>query len=213
MSNIITPPPLGQHICFVGTTGSGKSFLAKRMLETYDRVFIFDTHDAFDIPGTVKITSPVGLQRKLAGFDKIRYVPTLDKRGKEWYNYVIKLLMTSKHGRNRVIYIDEIFHLGFGMSFPDWLSKGISTARQRKTSVWVSSQRPTNIPMAIMTESRLIYVFYLSYEEDIKKVSKFARDSKNLEEVIRETKYDYSFIEIDRIKGIWKRYPKIKGGL
>ena len=77
----------------------------------------------------------------------------------------------------------------------------------------MSSQRPTNIPMAILTESRLIYVFYLSYEEDIKKVAKFVKNSKRFQEVLQELEYDYSFIEIDRIKGTWKKFPKIKGGI
>lgn len=207
--SIISLPKLGEHIIFCGTTGSGKTYLAQEMLKNYDRVFAFDTHNSLKIEDSVKIISPENIVKKLWSFDKIRYVPKLEYRSKEWYNYVIKILMTKKYGKNRVIYIDEIFHLGYGLNFPDWLSRGISTARQRKTSIWSSSQRPMNVPMAILTESRRIYLFYLSYAEDLKKISKFTRDEKRFLEVIKELKYDYSFIELDRIKGEWRKLPKL----
>lgn len=208
--NTITLPKLGEHIIFCGTTGSGKTYLAQEMLKNYERVFVFDTHNSLRVADAIKITSPQNIVKKLRSFPKIRYVPELEYRTKDWYNYVVKSLMTKSAGKGRVIYVDEIYHLGFGQSFPDWLSRGISTARQKKISLWTSSQRPTNIPMAIMTESRRIYLFYLSYAEDIKKVSKFTRDERNFLTEVQNLKYDYSFIEIDRIKGEWRKLSKLK---
>jgi len=179
------------------------------LLESFPRYFVFDTHGSFAVDGA-KIKSPENLSLKMSIFDKIRYIPALEYRTRDFFNFVVKKLVLEKSGKNRIIYIDEIYHLGFGASFPDWLSRGISTARQRKTSFWVSSQRPSNIPMAILTEASKIYCFYLSYEEDIKKLSLFVRDVKNFREVMRGLEYDYSFIEIDRIKGTWQKFPKIK---
>jgi len=209
--NQISLPSLGEHICFCGTTGSGKSYLAQRMLEFYGRYFVFDTHGSIQLPDSVKVSNPTNLRKKLVGFDKIRYVPALDYRTRDWYNEVIRKLMLDKAGKGRIIYIDEIFHLGYGPSFPDWLSRGISTARQRKTSVWVASQRPMNIPMAILTEATKIYCFYLAYEDDIDKLSKFTRDRQNFKGGMRELKYDHSFIEIDRVHGTWRKLPKLGG--
>jgi len=206
----ITLPKIGEHIVFCGTTGSGKTFLAKRMLENYPRVFLFDTQNSLMLKDSTKITTPHNLRKKLKAFDRIRYVPDLEYRNKSDYNKVIKELFNSPYSQNRVIYIDEIFHLGYGMSFPDWLSRGISTARQKKISLWTSSQRPMNIPMAILTESRRIYLFYLSYADDLKKIAKFTREEKEFMEAIKNLGYDYSFIELDRIKGSWKKYPKLK---
>lgn len=202
-------PELGQHLVFCGTTGSGKSYFAKKLLEKFDRFFIFDTHNSFTTKAYI-LNSPEFLTSKLLLFNRIRYIPKLDYRSKQFFNYVIKKLVVDNSGKKRIIYIDEIFHLGFGANFPDWLSRGISTARQRKTSFWVASQRPSNIPMAVLTEATKIYCFYLSYEEDINKLALFVRDTKNFKEAMKELKYDYSFIEIDRIKGIWKKYPKLE---
>lgn len=218
---MITLPKLGEHLIFCGTTGSGKTVLAQELLSNYDKIFVFDTQDSLKIPDAVKVTSPIGLGRKLKSLSRIRYVPKLEYRTKDYFNAVIKYLLLTKNifdrqevWKNGIIYIDEIYHIGYGQSFPDWLSRGIATARQKKISIWVSSQRPTNIPMPLMTESRRIYLFYLSYAEDLKKISKFTRDEKHFLEVIRELKYDYSFIELDRITGMWRKLPKlqIKGG-
>lgn len=207
---IITLPKKGDHLIFCGTTGSGKSYLAQEMLKNYERYFIFDTHGSLKLDNAIKIIEPMNLEKKLRAFDKIRYVPRLEYRTKAHFNAVFKTLMTNKYAKNRIIYIDEIYHLGFGQSFPDWLSRGISTARQKKISIWTSSQRPSNIPMAILTESRRIYLFYLSYAEDIKKIAKFTRDEKALLKEVEELGYDYSFIELDRIRGSWKKLTPLK---
>jgi len=206
----ITLPALGEHIIFCGTTGSGKSYLAQEMLAHYERVFVFDTQDSLAIPGAVKIIDPVHITRKLRAFAKIRYVPKLEFRTKGDFNYILKVLMTNPHAHKRIIYIDEIYHLGFGPSFPDWLSRGISTARHKGISVWTASQRPANIPLAVMTEARRIYLFYLSYAEDVKKIAKFTRDEKNFLEEVENLKYDYSMIELDRVTGRWRKLQPLQ---
>jgi len=162
------------------------------------------------VPGCKKITDPNNLLSAMLFFKRIRFVPSLEYRSKTAFNAIFKKLMTSKTTKGRVIYIDEIYHLGYAQSFPDWLSRGISTARQKKISIWISSQRPTNIPMPLLTEARRIYLFYLSYADDLKKVAKFTRDEKSFLEAIKELKYDYSFIELDRISGTWQKMPKLK---
>ncbi len=212
MNPTLQLPRPGEHVVFVGTTGSGKTYLASKLLSYVERSIVFDTHGTVPVEGSVKVDHPGAVAWNLRWYHRIRYVPKLEYRTREHWNQVVKFLLTRNLGKKRVIYIDEIFHLGFGPSFPDWLSRGISTARQRQTSFWISSQRPMNIPMAVMTEASRIYAFYLSYEDDIKKLSKFVRDSKAFQEVMLGLKYDYSFVEIDRIKGTWRKLPKLGGG-
>ncbi|MBT9131454.1 MAG: hypothetical protein DDT41_01760 [candidate division WS2 bacterium] len=206
---VIALPEYGEHLIFCGTTGSGKTYLAQNMIANYDRYFVFDTHNTLQMEG-VLITNPYRMNSKILGYDKIVYRPDLEWRTKEAYNYVIKMLVTTRGGKNRIIYIDEIFHLGYGQSFPDWLSRGISTARQRKSSFWISTQRPSNIPMAILTEARRIYIYYLSYSEDVKKLAKFSRDPTNFYRSASTLKYDYSFLELDRIKGSFSKHSPLK---
>jgi len=210
---IIKLPEYGEHICFAGTTGSGKTYLAERMLSKLDNYFVIDTQDGMNVPG-VKIDTPTGLKWKLWMFKKIRYVPKPEYLNKQAWEMVFKQILQSsskKKQNKRIIYIDEIYHVGYGVNFPSWLPKAITTARQRKLSFWISTQRPSQIPLPILSECSRIFAFYLGYEEDIKKLSKFNRKG-DLKEAIMACKFDYSFIEIDRAKGNYVKHNKLAGG-
>lgn len=183
------------------------------MLAQFDRYFAIDTQDGLDIEGKM-IRSPERIEWWLRLYDKIRYVPKPEYLDGTWFNYIFKKLLDSsskKKQRPRIIYIDEIYHIGYGAGFPVWLPRAITTARQRGLSFWIASQRPRNIPMPVMTEASRIYVFYLNKEDDIKYIASFARtNKKDLERALYEQEADYSFIEIDARKGTWKKYPKLK---
>jgi len=211
---VLQLPDYGKHLIFLGSTGSGKTYLAEKMLQRYARTFAIDTQDSLDIPGN-RIRSPDLLAWKLKIHARLHYVPRPEYLDRETWNYVLKTILLSsekKKPKPRVIYIDEIFHLGFGaVSFPDWLSKSVTTARQRKLSYWISTQRPRMIPGEILTEASKIYVFYLSKAEDIKFISGFSRsDPKQLQEALSLQQDDYSFIEIDNRKGTWQKFQKLK---
>jgi len=210
---ILKLPNYGQHIAFVGATGSGKTYLASRMLKYYDSYFLIDTQDSLDLGGKL-VREPNRLAWWLRLYDQIRYVPKPEYLDAVYFNYVFKQLLESsskKRKRPRVIYIDEIYHIGYGAGFPIWLPKSITTARQRGISFWIAAQRPRNIPGPVLSEASKIYVFYLNKEDDIKYISSFARmDKRLLEKALYEQEDDFSFIEVDARKGIWQKYPKIK---
>jgi len=206
-------PEYGKHIVFLGSTGSGKSVLASAMLRYYDAFFAIDTQDSLDIPGKV-LANPRHLGLLLRFYPKLHYVPKPEFIERYYFEHVFRTLLNSsqkKKPRPRIIYIDEIYHVGYGMSFPAWLPKAITTARQRKLSFWISTQRPRAIPVPVMSEASKIIVFYLSKGDDIKLVSEFARsDKKGLFKALSEQEDDYSFIVVDNRKGTWSKYPKLK---
>ena len=212
--NVIKIPDYGQHLLFAGTTSSGKSQLALELLKQFNSYFVIDTQDSLILPGSTKITSPKMLKQKLQFFKKIRYVPSGEYRTKAYWNYIFKTLSDSsskKKPRPRIIYIDEIYHLGYGVNFPNWIPIMATTGRQRKLSLWISSQRPSMIPIPTMSECTRFYLFYISYDEDITKMSKFVRkDKRGLIQELNQIELDYSFIEVDRIRGEWRKMPKIK---
>jgi len=209
--SIIKLPEYGEHIVFAGTTGAGKSYLAQEMLKKFDKTFIIDTQDSLSISAT-KVDSPKGLKLKLFWFKKIRYVPKPEYMNSECWNYVFRTLLessTKKRQKPRIIYIDEIYHVGYGASFPTWLPKAITTGRQRKLSFWISTQRPSQIPMPILSECTRFYVFYLGYEDDIKKLAKFCRKGE-LKEGLVGLQFNYGFIEVDRALGSFVVHNKLK---
>ena len=208
-------PDYGQHVLFIGSTGCGKSSLAEAMLQQTSRIFAIDTQDSVNVEGT-RIRSPDDLRLNFMNhYDRLHYVPDPEYLTRNhWDNLFRRLLLSStKRKKNkRIVYVDEIFHVGFGSSFPSWVSKSVTTARQRGLSYWISAQRPKNIPQEILSEASLIYVFYLTKFDDMKYLSGFARDDNaELLTALKHQKKDYSFLCIDNHNGTWQKYNKLGG--
>lgn len=213
MAKVLELPEIGRHIVLVGTTGSGKSWLAETMLPRYESYFAIDSQDSLEIPGK-RIAAPDYLKILLPLYKRLHYVPKPEFLERDVFNFIFRTLLDSsskKRPHPRVIYIDEIYHVGYGTAFPSWLPKAITTARQRKLSFWISTQRPRQIPIPIFSEAAKIYVFFLAKEDDCKLISTFARsDKKELFDTLLHQQDDFSFIEIDCRKGTWEKFPKIK---
>jgi ABC-type dipeptide/oligopeptide/nickel transport system ATPase component len=211
--SVLTLPKIGQHIALVGSTGSGKSEFAQMLLRRYDSNFIIDTQDSLDVEGRI-LHDPHGLQLKLKLFKKLHYVPSKKYMDRDWWDYVFQCLSASsskKKPHPRVIYIDELYHLGYGSSFPVQIPKTLTTARQRSLSMFISTQRPRMIPMPVLSEATYIFVFYLSKWEDIELIASYGRKSKK--DLIRELEHmedDFSFIRINNRKGTWDKFPALK---
>lgn len=206
-------PEYGEHLVFVGSTGSGKTYLAERMLERFDRFVAIDTQNSLDLAESRTVSTPAQLSSSLRWYKRIKYVPALAQRDRTQWNNVFAMLDSSSAKRKpseRIVYIDEVYHLGYGASFPIWLPRAITTARQKKISYWISTQRPKMIPMPVLTESSKIYAFYLSREDDIQYLAGFARnDKEKLVEALLSMENDYSFICIDVRSGTWRKYSKL----
>lgn len=209
----LTLTDYGQHICLIGSTGSGKSELERELLLHYDSYFVIDTQDGMSVPGTV-VKTPGNLPLELFLHKRIRYVPKRDYRSRDHWNYMFQCLdstSTKKRPKPRIISIDEIYHLGYGVAFPTALPTMMSTARQKKLSMWIATQRPRMIPGAVLTECKFLYVFYLSKADDIDFISRFARrDRLEFRRLLENQQDDYSFIRIDVPKGTYELYPKIQ---
>jgi hypothetical protein len=209
----ISLPPYGQHLVFLGATGSGKTFLAETMLRYYESILAINSQDSLELKG-FEVKNPNSLNWSLPLCKKLIYTPKPEFLDKHSFNYVFKKFLESsskKKPNPRICYIDEIYHCGYGNSFPQWLPKGLATARQKQLSFWISTQRPKAIPIPVLTEASKIFVFFLNREDDIKYVSGFARkDQKGFMQALYEQTDDHSFIVIDARKGEWEKYPKLK---
>jgi len=211
---VLTLPPYGQHIVFLGSTGTGKSILAEQMLQRYSSYLAIDSQDSLDRLQGLKIKRPQHIDWVMTASKRIIYKPKPEYLFKEAFNYIFKsFLETSKKNKKkpRICYIDEIYHIGYGVNFPVYLPKGMTTARQRALSFWIATQRPKMIPVPVLTEASLIIVFMLSRYEDIKYISGFSRSNpKAFMEVLQAQQKDHSFIIINNHEGTWQKFPPIK---
>lgn len=209
---ILKSPNYGRHVVFVGATGSGKSYLAEKLLANYQRFIFIDTQHAYENKDAKTAHNLRELKKLLSKkTDKIIYQPWVNSRTpKAWY-YVFAMFdkISSKNKKNPyIIYIDELYHVGYGVSFPRSLPQAITTARQKGLSYWISTQRPANIPIPVLSESSQIYVFYLSREDDNKIIASLTRNKKETLKNLNQLKRDHSFYLIDNMAGSAEFYEK-----
>jgi len=206
-------PGYGQHIVFLGSTGSGKSTAAEEMLQYYSHYVAVDSQDSLDKLTGLTIRTPAGIKTAVNLFPRLIYKPRPDYLTKRNFDQFFRIMLEStskKRPRPKILYIDEIYHVGYGASFPSWLPRSITTARQRHLSFWMSTQRPKQIPAPVMSEASRIIIYRLAKEDDIKYAASFARsNSKELYRVLQEQQDDFSFIEINTRTGQWEKKPAL----
>lgn len=212
-------PEYGKHVVFLGSTGSGKSFMAEKMLEKTKRFFIFDTQDVFSFPKSKIITKPTDAIKAIENrTERIIYKPDRQYQTREINGYIINAIVDSSKKKNpfpRVVYIDEIFHLGYERSFPSALPVAMAISRQRKISWWISTQRPKLIPTNILSEASFIFCFFLSRRMDIEYLSDNIRADKKdfIRTALKMEKENYNFIFLNQNTGDYEIFPKIKNNL
>lgn len=179
----ITPPVNGpqgaQHAAIMGSTGTGKSFLAEQLLNQYgvsDKVpkeyralkVILDPDDGFDYPGKV-VHKPddVILNERVP---VIRYVPLqryVDD-GESW-NRVLFNIYSSPFAC--VTYYDEFKVLK--PLFPprkveggNYLTAMLTRGRKRLKCSIMAMQSPSSVDLDAIRQARWFYAFDLPFEED-----------------------------------------------
>ena len=94
--------------------------------------------------------------------------------------------------KNRRFYIDEATSIKFGgVKIPEGLTALINRGREPGLSTMVATQRPSRIPMNILSESEHYYIFRLRLPQDRERVEDITGIS--VEDQARLRKYEFFY--------------------
>lgn len=150
---------VSERASFVGTTGSGKTVLARHFLQrSGDRILAIDPKHMLEIPG----------------FKMGRKLPLIKKEFRTIYRpksdddeEMAEMVMECYKRGNVRIYVDELATLArFFPRTTDTLENIARTGRERNISLWCATQRPRWVPLSFFTESEVWFVFLLRDPRD-----------------------------------------------
>lgn len=159
-------PPRTDRTVLVGTTGSGKTTLARQLLASYPVVVVHDAKGLLRWPDYRVLTNWRELTR--AKEPRLIYRPTarelrsdLDQECFFRWIYI---------RRNTVLYVDEVYAVAYRDELPPSYFACLTRGRERGIGILSATQRPIKIPNVILSESEHYFIFRLNLEHDRKRV-------------------------------------------
>lgn len=158
---------------FLGATGSGKTTLAKALMYGLKNVAIIDPKRTFRLPESWSPTTT----------DDREIVETWDKSTPLIYRPDAESLRRPDasdwffewafNRGNTLVYVDEAMLVTNGTNPPIFYAACIQQGRERGVGVWHATQRPSRVPIVLLSESEHVFAFRLRNPDDRKRVADY----------------------------------------
>lgn len=158
---------------FVGATGSGKSTLMKAMLHGVKNVMIIDPKRTFTLPENYNatITTDRTTVEEWYSPDPVIFRPGADIMNDpfayDWFFY------TAYERENTLVVVDEVVLLVKQNNMAPGYAACIQLGRERGVGVWHATQRPSRIPINIISESEDVFAFRLRNPDDRRRIAEY----------------------------------------
>lgn len=157
-----------ERTCLIGTTGSGKTTMARWLLNYYPYVVIFDPKDEIRWEGYKRFTT----LRDLAGAKepKLIYAPIASElRDEDFHEAFFRWIYERK---NTLLYVDEVYAIAYRQDIPDSYHACLTRGRTRNISVISATQRPKDIHPVILSENENFFIYRLQLSQDKEAIRK-----------------------------------------
>lgn len=164
------------RVFIAGQSGSGKTFFARALLARASRLLVLDPKGLLSPEAAPdwRLTdwTKAGAKRLEDGRPvRLRVPAPLDG---DWEPY----LMAAYRARNVVVYIDEAYGVvRQGKKLPPSLVALYTRGRELGIGMIAASQRPSWVPLEMMSEANKFFIFRLMLPEDRKRVAGFVGES------------------------------------
>jgi len=173
----ITPGGTDRAV-FIGQTGSGKSTLARRLLRTRPIVWVLDVNALLDWAepdqdypnGEYLRVSSIDELLEKQEYPRLLFQPPVEQQENfELFNLFFKTVYLVG---DLTVYVDEAYATTNRQVIPFWYKACLTRGRSQGIETWTATQRPSNIPAFILSESENVYQFKLRFPLDLERVEK-----------------------------------------
>ena len=175
-----------ERVTVVGKTGSGKSYLVKKLITKFDKVLFFDPkfeHGELEGNVTHNLRDTIKLMQQPKFF--IIYQP--QSITPEIFNCLCKQVYSRG---NMVLVMDEVLRL-CQYRVEEWHDRIIRMGRIRGIGLWHLTQRPTYIDGFVLSEAEHFFLFKMQLETDRKKLKGIIGNTAELTNDLKEFEFIY----------------------
>lgn len=194
----------GNDRCFfAGKTGSGKTFLAERLLEQFPYIVVLDNKGLF---GTDETTDYFYLAERgftlcndLSEIEELatqsnrivyRPAPELEADTKIFMDTMNDFLWWIYNRKNCILYVDEVTAISDSRNILPGHNAIMKRGRQRGIGCWNASQQPVNVHNTLLSESEHFFIFETTLQSHRDKLAGFmGEEVRNI--IPKEHKYFY----------------------
>lgn len=180
---------------YMGTTGSGKTYLLHQHLKGEKQVFVFDlmADRKFENYGVLVDTckDAVVLARRCYEEKKPFHI-RMQTADVDHFNFFCRLLVKQPFGldafRNTLIVVDELAMFCSSNWMPEHLSNLVRLGRHTMGGLWATTQRPPDINPFIRSQAKEVYLFQMHEQADL---DVFRKRIENVDRLIKQKQGEY----------------------
>lgn len=178
-----------ERVFIAGKTGSGKTYLAERLLDKYPYVVVLDNKGLF---GTNRNTKEFYLAKQGYGlcysldelpkfaskYNKIVYRPDpiLEGNRREFMDEMDAFYWWVYNRENCILYVDEATATSDSYNILPGHNAIMKRGREKNIGCWNSSQQPVNVHNTLISEAEHYFVFRTQLQGHRDKLSGFMGD-------------------------------------
>ena len=166
-----------ERIALVGKTGSGKTYMARQLTIGLTRLVVLDPKGTIGLATgrdgwNVEDWSRAGAKRLADGAPVRLRVPGPGPDDPDPFGYWMPFLRELFNAGDCALYIDEMFAVNRPGTFPSAELMALYTrGRELGIGVFAATQRPSLVPLVMLSECEWLFTFRLLLEQDRKRMA------------------------------------------